>query len=63
MNPHLISIPRLGTLTVWSLASGDLEDLGGQADGAFDFEILLLCSGDQVCADYTTRVNNVALKR
>lgn len=30
---HLIAIPGLGTLTARSLTGGDLEDLGGQANG------------------------------
>jgi hypothetical protein len=51
MNPHLIPIPRLGPLTIGRLASRNFEDFGRQTDGAFDFEILLLGTGDQVCAD------------
>ena len=52
MNPHLISIPSLRTLTVGGLPGGDFKDLGGQSDGALDFEILVLGSCDQIRADY-----------
>ena len=35
-----------------SLTGGDLEDLGGEADGALDTELLVLCPVDQVRRDY-----------
>ena len=38
-----------------SLAGGDLEDLGGKADGALDTELLVLRPVDQVSRDYTDR--------
>ena len=34
-----------------SLAGGDLEDLGGKADGALDTELLVLGTVDQVSGD------------
>lgn len=34
VDAHLIGIPGLGTLTVRSLSSGDLQYLGRQSDGA-----------------------------
>ena len=37
------------------LASGNLEDFGGETDGAFDAELLVLCAVDQVAADYQDR--------
>jgi len=52
VNPHLISIPSLRTLTVGGLPGGDFKDLGGQSDGPLDFEILVLGSCDQIRADY-----------
>ena len=36
-----------------SLAGGDLEDLGGKADGALDAELLVLSAVDEVARDYT----------
>jgi hypothetical protein len=52
VNPHFISIPSLGTLTIGSLPGGDLEDFGGQSNGSLDFEILVLCTGNQISADF-----------
>lgn len=40
MDAHLVHVPGLGTLTVGGLAGGDLEGLGGEADGALDAEVL-----------------------
>jgi nucleoid DNA-binding protein len=40
VNPHLISIPGLGTFTTRSLASRDGENLGWQADWSLDAEVL-----------------------
>ena len=40
MDAHLVHVPGLGTLTVGGLAGGDLERLGGEADGALDAEVL-----------------------
>ena len=40
--------------TTYSLASGDLEDLGGETDGALDTELLVLGTVDQVVRDYGT---------
>ena len=37
------------------LAGGDLEDLGGEADGALDTELLVLRPVDQVSRDCTDR--------
>ena len=52
VNPHLITIPRLGPLTIGRLARRDFEDFGREANGALDFEILLFGTSDQVRADY-----------
>lgn len=48
---HLVAVPGLGTLTAGGLAGGDAEDLGGEADGALDTEVLVLGTLDQVGAD------------
>ena len=36
----------------YSLTGGDLEDLGGETDGALDAELLVLGTVDQVVGDY-----------
>ena len=38
----------------YSLTGGDLEDLGGETDGALDTELLVLGTVDQVVRDYGT---------
>ena len=35
----------------YSLTGGDLEDLGGEADGALDTELLVLGAVDQIRRD------------
>ena len=42
----------------YSLTGGDLEDLGGEADGALDAELLVLSTVDQVLRDYSPSQNN-----
>lgn len=51
MDAHLEAIPGLGTLTARGLAGGDLEGLGGKADGALDAEVLVLGALDDLSAD------------
>ena len=51
MDSHLEGVPGLGTLTTGGLAGGDLEVLGGEADGALDAEVLGLCAVDELSAD------------
>lgn len=48
---HLVAVPGLGTLTARGLAGGDAEDLGGEADGTLDTEVLVLGTLDEVGAD------------
>lgn len=36
----------------YSLTGGDLEDLGGETNGALDTELLVLSTVDQVVRDY-----------
>ncbi len=45
----------LDIIITYSFASGDLEDLGGQADGAFDTELLILSTIDQIGRDYVIK--------
>lgn len=51
VDSHLIHVPGLGALTTRSLAGGDLEVLGGKADGALDAEVLGLGALDELGAD------------
>jgi hypothetical protein len=51
VDAHLEAVPGLGTLTARGLAGGDLEGLGGQADGALDAEVLVLAALDDLGAD------------
>jgi hypothetical protein len=50
VDAHLKGVPGLGTLTVGGLTGGDLQDLGGQADGALDAELLVLGTVDELLA-------------
>jgi len=51
VDAHLVHVPSLGTLTAGSFACADLKRLGGQADGAFDAEILGLGALDELAGD------------
>jgi hypothetical protein len=51
VDAHLVLVPGLGTLTVGGLTGGDLEGLGGKADGALDLEGLGAGTVDQLLAD------------
>jgi hypothetical protein len=51
VDPHLVVVPGLGTLTVGGLAGGDLEGLGGEADGALDAELLGLGALEELGGD------------
>lgn len=50
VDAHLKAIPCLGTLTARGLAGGDLQNLGGKADGALDAQVLALGALDQLGA-------------
>jgi hypothetical protein len=49
-SPHLVGVPGLGALTARGLAGGDLQVLGGHADGALDAEVLGLGAVDELRA-------------
>jgi len=51
VDPHLVGIPRLRTLTARCLARGNLQVLRGQADGALDAEVLALGALNELGAD------------
>ena len=64
VDAHLVPVPSLGTLTTWTkivnhhphrrhsrLSGGVFEHFGGETNGAFDAEIPVLGTVDQVTAD------------
>lgn len=51
MDAHLKAIPSISTLSTGRLAGGDLECLGGHADGALDAKVLVLGAADEVRAN------------
>ena len=53
--PHLVGVPGLGALTARTLTGGDLEVLGGHADGALDAQLLALGAVDELLADLLQR--------
>jgi hypothetical protein len=57
VDPHLVGIPSLGTLTVGGLSGGDLQGLGGEADGALDAEVLGLGALEELVADLLEGLN------
>jgi len=59
---ELVAVPGFRTLTARSLTGGDLEDLGGQADGALDAELLVFSPVDQVRRELL-QVLNVAARK
>ena len=54
-SPHLVGVPGLGALTARGLAGGDLQVLGGHADGALDAQVLGLGAVDELLADLLER--------
>ncbi len=57
VDAHLVAVPGLGALTARGLAGGDLEALGGQADGALCAEVLVLGAVDDLSADLLEDLN------
>jgi hypothetical protein len=57
VNTELVGVPGLGTLTTRGLAGGDLEVLGGQADGALDGETLAAGTLNELSADLLKRLD------
>jgi len=51
VDAHLEAVPGLGALTARGLAGGDLEGLGGQADGALEAEVLALGAVEDLLRD------------
>lgn len=52
VDSHFELVKGLRTVTARRLAGGDAKDLGGQADGTLDLELLVLGTLDQISADY-----------
>lgn len=57
---ELVPVPSLGTLTTGSLTGGDLENLGGETDGALDAKLLLLSTVDEVVRELLEVLNGGA---
>jgi len=51
VDSHLKGVPGLRTLTTGSLSGGNLQGLGGEANGALDAEILGLGTLNELLAD------------
>jgi hypothetical protein len=62
MDSHLIQIPGLTTLTARCLTGGNLQDLGGEADGALDTEFLRFGTVDELGADFLEGLDVAARK-
>jgi len=48
VNFELVAIPSLGTFTTRSLTGRDLQNFGGETDRAFDTELLVLGSVNEI---------------
>ena len=58
VDPHLVAIPGLGTLTTGSLSCGDTEGLGWHTDRSLHLQVLVFSTLDQVSAHWNiTRKN------
>lgn len=55
VDPHLETIPSVGTLTSRRLPGGDVQHLGGQAHRALHLQMLVLCSANEVSANYSIK--------
>ena len=51
VNSHLISIPSFRTLTAWSFACRDFEDLCWQSNRSLDFKVFVFRSSNQIGTD------------
>lgn len=51
VDSHLEAVPGVGSVTARGLASGDVENLGGDTDGALDTDVLVLGSTNNISAD------------
>lgn len=57
VDAHLKGVPGLGTLTVGGFTGGDLQVLGGEADGSLDAEVLVLGTVDELLAHLLERLD------
>lgn len=51
--PHLVLVPRLGTLPTRSLASGNPQDFSGHAYGSFHLQLRVSCTTNQITTNYS----------
>jgi len=49
---EFVPVPSLGTLSTGGFTGGDLQDLGGKADGALDAELLVLSTVDEIGREF-----------
>lgn len=57
MNPHLIHIPRLASLTTGGFPGSDLEGSGGKTHGALDAQILGFGALEELGAHFFQRLH------
>ena len=57
VDSHLEGIPSLGSLTARCLAGRNLQNLGGEANGALDAKVLGLSTVDEFGADLLERLD------
>ena len=51
MDSHLVSVPGLGTFTIWSLTGGNSQSLGWHTDWPLAEQALVLGTLDEVGTD------------
>ena len=57
VDPHLVPVPRLGSLTTGSLTGGDLQNLSWHTDRTFHLQLRVTGSTDQVVTYCTYKFN------
>ena len=57
VDSHLVGVPSLGSLSVWCLSGGDLEDLGGKSNRSLDSQLLSFGTLDKLSADLLERLD------
>ena len=62
VDAHFETIPGVGTFTTRRLTGGDLEGLGGEANGPTDLESLIFGARNDVIADLLQVLNVAASK-
>lgn len=57
VDSHLVGVPGLGTLTVWCLSGGDLQNLGWHSNGTLLDNVTLSSIGNDVRRDLLQLLN------